>query len=140
MVLLQPFPGGNVSQAFGINDLGLIVGASLNAVISGDQRAIVWENGTPLDLQPRLQGADGWTLHYAIGITNDGVILAAATNAADAVPGPGLTVSHLVLLTPVQNNVEKYYAWRYQISRYYQAKQDRWRKQIAQYYSRGIGR
>jgi hypothetical protein len=86
----------------------------------------------PCKSQPRLQGADGWTLGTALGVNNDGVIVARATSPQGQSRG--------VLLTPVQGRVAAYYAWRYQMHRYYQARYDRWRKQMAQYYYRGIGR
>jgi uncharacterized membrane protein len=137
MILLEPFGGMERSQAHGINDLGLIVGESASGDGGGCcagavQVATIWENGVPYDLQPRLQGADGWTLGTALGVNNDGVTVARATSPQGQSRG--------VLLTPVQGRVAAYYAWRYQMHRYYQARYDRWRKQMAQYYYRGIGR
>jgi len=129
MILLPPFGDLERSAAHGINDLGLIVGTSASPT---RRVATVWENGVPLDLQPRLVEADGWTLTGAVAINNAGLIVATAAHPTD-----GHTV---VLLTPVQDPVAAWYAWRYQILRYYQARYDRWRKQIAQYYFRNIGR
>jgi len=86
---------------------------------------VVWVNGQPLNLQDRLNNAPGWTLSSAVGINNDGVIVAIA-------PTNGQKRS--VLLTPVDNQVTAWYKWRYVIQRYYAQRYDRWRKQIAQYY------
>jgi uncharacterized membrane protein len=64
MILLEPFGNQDYSYAHGINDAGLIVGRSAFP----RSVATVWENGVPIDLQPRLVNADGWTLTGAIGV------------------------------------------------------------------------
>jgi len=55
MTDLGTLPGGNSSQATGINDHGLVVGSSSTA--SGNTHAFVFENGVLLDLGT-LPGGD----------------------------------------------------------------------------------
>jgi probable HAF family extracellular repeat protein len=47
---LAAFPGGTWSQALAINNRGQIVGASGSA--SGVSHAVLWENGSIIDLDP----------------------------------------------------------------------------------------
>jgi hypothetical protein len=96
--LLPPLPGDTQSDAYSLNDAGLVVGESWMPGVCGacprpSQHAVIWDAGTPYDLQERLQGAGGWTLVRALRINAEGRMLGLATTNG---------VEHMVLLVPVE--------------------------------------
>src|SRR5260370_39745725 len=74
---LGTLPGGNSSQAVGINERGQVVGYSFDA--RGDQHASLFENGVVTDLHT-LPGGD--TLSAAYGINNRGQAAGYSTNSS----------------------------------------------------------
>jgi probable HAF family extracellular repeat protein len=81
--------GGPGAAAFGVNDMGHVVGAS--DTDDGSFRAFVWRNGVMTDLGTLEDG----TLSTAFSINNAGVVVGRSTNAAGVsravrwVPGAG---------------------------------------------------
>ena len=98
-------PPAGFSDAYAINNHEQIVGTSHRAS-DGASAAVLWQinhdtNGTPFweitDLNQRLTD-DSWYVLNAVGINNDGLILAYAQNAAG--------VNHAVLLATPQLAVD----------------------------------
>lgn len=79
---------GNNSSANAINDKGAIVGLG-----AGGFNPFVYSNGVATNLQGVLSGNSGFTLTNAVGINDNGQILATATNAGGT--------EHTLLLNPV---------------------------------------
>jgi probable HAF family extracellular repeat protein len=81
---LPPLKGDTVGFAFGINDIGQVIGASglcANTTIPPNPsgaHAVLWENGTPTDL-----GNLGGTSTVASSINNRGQVVGGAQSAAD---------------------------------------------------------
>jgi probable HAF family extracellular repeat protein len=75
---------GSSSVAMGINEVGVVVGAS-------DYRGFVWDSGVMTDLNDLIPPGEGWKITRAVAINESGVI------AAD---GDLLGFTHAVLLTP----------------------------------------
>ncbi|MCB9852668.1 MAG: DUF3466 family protein [Phycisphaerales bacterium] len=75
---------GSSSIAMGINESGVVVGAS-------DYRGFVWDAGVMTDLNDLIPPGEGWKITRAVAINDSGVI------AAD---GDLLGFTHAVLLTP----------------------------------------
>lgn len=65
--------GGSLSQAFGINDRGAVVGSSGT---SEGMRAFLWTGTTGMQDLNAMIDAAGLVLTKAVGITNDGLIVA----------------------------------------------------------------
>ncbi len=66
--------GGTESVALDINNNGRIVGKSRTS--SGDWRAVVWDHGTPIDLNTRTDSSGMyWVLEEADAINDDGLIV-----------------------------------------------------------------
>jgi probable HAF family extracellular repeat protein len=86
------------SLAYNLNNLGQVVGWSTGA----DENPIgtLWENGQIIDLNTYMPAdllAEGWFIHYGMGINDDGVIVAQAfKNGAYNAEGNWATV----MLTP----------------------------------------
>jgi len=84
--------GGPTSQAVGINDKGLIVGFADTA--RGQPHAVLWRevNGTWIatDINSLINPTSGWTIDFAYGINNRGIIEAVGRNADE--------VEHTLLL------------------------------------------
>jgi probable HAF family extracellular repeat protein len=70
---LGTLPGFPKSQAMAINDRGQIVGRVYEGT-GKSGRAILWENGSILDLNDLLPPNSGWTLHSAEDINTQGQI------------------------------------------------------------------
>jgi probable HAF family extracellular repeat protein len=70
---LPNLPGDEFSEGFAINDSDEVVGDS--GSLAGGSRAVLWENGTAIDLNTLIPADSGWFLEQAYGITNDGVIV-----------------------------------------------------------------
>jgi probable HAF family extracellular repeat protein len=125
-VLLLPLPGDTHSDATGINNAGDIPGQSCRYPDRfGVCRAIVYQNGVPVELQPRVTNADGWTLQHALGISEDGWIIGVGMRNGQ---------QHRFLLTPQDDVVVAWYKWKAGINRWYAHRYDRWRKSIDWYY------
>jgi probable HAF family extracellular repeat protein len=125
-VLLLPLPGDTHSVANSINNLGDIPGQGCRYPDRfGVCRAIVWQNGMPVDLQPRVTNADGWTLQHALGISEDGWIIGVGMRNGQ---------QHSFVLTPQDDVVVAWYKWKASINRWYAHRYDRWRKSIDWYY------
>jgi probable HAF family extracellular repeat protein len=79
---LGTLPGDTTSQALGINDAGLVVGESCGA---NGCRAVLWQNGTIVDMNTLV--APGFTdeLVYANDINDSGRITGQSVNAATGV-------------------------------------------------------
>ena len=65
--------GGSTSHAFDINDAGHIVGTARTT--NEADHAVLWENGTPTDLNDAIPANSGWELRSARAINNRGEIL-----------------------------------------------------------------
>lgn len=76
--------GTGTSQAFGMNDIGQIVGTS-------DKCAFLWQHGAMLDLNTLIPANSGWTLVEAHAINNKGQIVGTGLLNRDY---------HAFLLTP----------------------------------------
>ena len=76
-VELGSLSGDSNSNALGINDLGQVVGYSQTFANSSDGiRAVLWQNGTVLDLNTLASvQASGWTLRSATQINDKGQII-----------------------------------------------------------------
>jgi probable HAF family extracellular repeat protein len=64
---------GTFSLATSINNSGLVVGRSRNAV--GNDRAVLWSHGTITDLNDQIPSGSGWTLVEASSINSSGQIV-----------------------------------------------------------------
>jgi probable HAF family extracellular repeat protein len=73
MQSLDPVPGDFASLAIGINDRGEAVGLSLDA--NFNLRAVLWENGVPLDLNHLIPANSGLYLQLADSINASGEIV-----------------------------------------------------------------
>jgi probable HAF family extracellular repeat protein len=75
--------GGPTSQAVGVNDKGLIVGFA--DTVQGQPHAVIWRevNGSWIatDINTLIDPTSGWTIDFAYGIDNRGVIEAIGRNA-----------------------------------------------------------
>jgi probable HAF family extracellular repeat protein len=92
MTALDPLPNRDQSSANGINNGGVVVGASGSASTRGaDAHAIIYANGKMQDLNDLIPSDSGWTLQMASDINDKGQIV-----------GTGLLNSqqHAFLLTP----------------------------------------
>lgn len=93
---LGTLPGGDSSWAWDINNLGQIVGSS-HANISGRQvsRAVIWQDGQPIDLNGFLPPGSTWSLGRADGINDNGWIIGTGNlgNRHDFLLRPVLAVS-----------------------------------------------
>jgi len=65
--------GSDYSIAYGINDVGKVVGDSFTS--SGQPHAFLWNNGKMFDLNNLLSDNSGWELVSAQGINNRGQIV-----------------------------------------------------------------
>ena len=72
---LGALPGGAASQAYAINNAGQIVGSAEADAVSGSTRAVLWADGTVLDLNTCLPPDSGWVLTEARGINDRGQIV-----------------------------------------------------------------
>jgi probable HAF family extracellular repeat protein len=74
--------GGNHSGAFGINDLGQVVGWSDTNPPGGQARfhAFVWEDGAMVDLNDLIPADSGWELIEAYDINSTGWIIGFGKN------------------------------------------------------------
>ena len=70
---LAPFPKDIYSGALDINSRGEVVGTSLDADFN--LRAVVWENGVPVDLNTRISGNSELYLQLAESINSRGEIV-----------------------------------------------------------------
>ena len=75
---LGTLPGGVLSYASDINNLGQIVGASAGGLWR-DQRAVIWQDGTITDLNTLLPAGSAWVLDEATRINDRGQILVQGT-------------------------------------------------------------
>lgn len=65
--------GGKSSEAYGINNLGVVVGETYTA--KGGPVACLWKNGKIVDLNRCIRGARDWFLVRAKAINNNGQII-----------------------------------------------------------------
>ena len=93
---LGALPGDNASVAYGINNVGQVIGYSY--LLNDPQTSVtethpfVWENGSLFDIRTRLDAsAAGWTIGSLSAINDSGAI------AASGVVGG---VTHAILLLP----------------------------------------
>ena len=89
--------GDNRSYATSINNLGQVVGWSGHStgVIIDYTRAVLWENGTSVDLNELIPPDSGWVLDSAAAINN---------NSQIAGTGRHNGVTRAFLLTPVRHS------------------------------------
>ena len=71
--------GGTSSQANALNNSGLIVGEATVAG-GGGYHAVLWRNGTIIDLNTLLAPNSGWVLYDATGINDHGQIVGIGTH------------------------------------------------------------
>ena len=57
-----------------VNDNDLVVATGVTSNES-DNRALLWKNDTPVDLNKLVRGGSGWVLQEATGINNKGQIV-----------------------------------------------------------------
>lgn len=72
--------GGNFSQAFGINNHGLVVGQSQTIDTTAPLHAFLYIGGTMYDLNNLVTNLQGWTLTSAQAINDLGQIVGTATD------------------------------------------------------------
>ena len=87
------------SEAFGINNVGQIVGLVSNG--NGDTHATLWENGTATDLNSLISANDvaaGWVLNYARGINDNGSIVGIASNNILGITGQAFLLSYVAAI------------------------------------------
>jgi probable HAF family extracellular repeat protein len=72
---LGTLPGDTNSEAYGINDLGQVVGESFT---TSSARAFIWQNGTMTDLNTLIPPSAGLYLFYANDINDSGAIAGGA--------------------------------------------------------------
>jgi hypothetical protein len=63
--------GGDIAQAFGLNNAGVVVGS---ATVKSGPRACLWINGRPHDLNGLVTNRSGWQLTTARAINDKGEI------------------------------------------------------------------
>ncbi len=85
--------GGDVSDAYGINAAGFVVGSSDTVDDSVD--AFLYSNGSMVDLNTLIDASQGWHLEFATAINDAGQIVGYGTG-----PATGDNV-HAFLLTPL---------------------------------------
>ncbi|SCX57859.1 PEP-CTERM sorting domain-containing protein [Nitrosospira sp. Nsp1] len=93
MTKLDTLSGATTSQAFDINNAGIVVGTSWN---NTDHHATLWNGTAATDLNSFLDAAsvrDGWVLVQATGINDNGSIVGEAYNSK-------LNGNQAFLLTP----------------------------------------
>jgi probable HAF family extracellular repeat protein len=89
---LGTFPGYVQSQAYGINNVGQVVGSAHATLGPGLFRAFLFHNGTMWDLNKLISPDSGWALEVATGINDNGQIVGQGSNPAHQ--------SHAFLLIP----------------------------------------
>ncbi len=72
MVDLGTYPGGTGSWAYGVNNVGQVVGVGS---LSGVLHAFVWDSTTGMQDLNNLVAPSGWTLQYANAISDSGEIV-----------------------------------------------------------------
>ncbi len=84
VLALEPLPGtdGTYSAAYGINDLGQIVGISSSSTV---YKAVIWDNSTVPQSLPTLAGAISSS---ASAISNDGRVIAGTSTDASNIFHP----------------------------------------------------
>jgi len=92
---LRPYPGDANSLAWGINMRGQAVGQSIDA--SGNSRAVIWQDGEPIDLNALLPADSPLYLTLANDINDRGEIAGQACVVAAGVCG---AEAFAVLLIP----------------------------------------
>jgi len=80
---IQELPGlqsnGN-SAAYGINESGQVVGSSdIYTALGWVEHAVLWQNGTLIDLNNYVPANSGWVLNIAEGINDNGEIAGIGT-------------------------------------------------------------
>jgi probable HAF family extracellular repeat protein len=80
MMDLGTLPGDTHSAAFGINSDGVVIGVSYTAGCgSCPRRAVLWRQGTIVDLNGLIFPGSGWIFTDATGIDDEGRIVGAGT-------------------------------------------------------------
>ena len=74
-----------------VNDNDQVVATGVTSKAS-DSRALLWQNGAPVDLNKLVRGGRGWVLQEATGINNKGQIVGI---------GSYRNTTHAFLLTPI---------------------------------------
>jgi probable HAF family extracellular repeat protein len=98
---LGPPPGDVCTNAFGINSEGQVVGTS--GVCHGALHALLWENGSPIDLNTVIPPNSSLQLVYALSINDRGEI--AGIGVPPGVPPQDYaTRGHAFLLIPVEED------------------------------------
>src|SRR5262249_2893600 len=82
--------GGMESMAYGINNLGQVVGNAQTAL--GADHAFLYDGGTMIDLNDEIPPDAGWTLQYAHGINDAGQITGYGINPSGKVEAFLLTL------------------------------------------------
>ncbi len=70
---LGTFPGDAVSAGLAINEVGLVVGASIDGM--GNPRAMIWQNGAPSDLNTLVPTDTALYLLSSFGVNDAGEIV-----------------------------------------------------------------
>jgi probable HAF family extracellular repeat protein len=96
---LRPYPGDKNSLAWGINERGQAVGQSIDA--NGNSRAVIWQNGEPLDLNALIPAGSSVYLTLANEINDHGEISGQGCVVAS---GSCSAVAPALLLIPTQDN------------------------------------
>jgi len=93
---LPALSGTDISEAYSINNKGLIVGDARHGT---SYSACIWRNGGVEDLNKLIQSNAGWKLVQATHITDNGLIVGCGIHSK--YPRDGL---HAFLLTPVSRD------------------------------------
>lgn len=75
MTNLGRLSGDNVAQGNDVNNSGVVVGYSANNIDLDDQRAVIHNGTTLIDLNTLIDAGSGWFLTEATGISDTGVIV-----------------------------------------------------------------
>ena len=76
---LGALEGDDTSVAMAVNDRGLVVGYSGDQQSDDSEKAVLWTNGTTVDLNTLLPKNSGWDLQYARAINDKGEIVGRGT-------------------------------------------------------------
>ncbi len=74
---LGVLPGGDWSEAYAVNDAGIVVGTARAADMY--LHAVLWQDGQILDLNDVLPAGSGWVLNEARGVNNLGQVVGRGT-------------------------------------------------------------
>lgn len=80
MTALNPLDGDTDSEAFAVNNRGVVAGtSSKSSCPTCAPRAVVWRGGVATDLNTQIPAASGWQLREAVDIDDTGRVIGRGT-------------------------------------------------------------